>query len=192
MKKNDQASISPPGGDSKKSGQLWMIAAVILAIVAIAATITALSWRTKVTNYDRNLSDCLLAMEEMEAEVEATERNVARLERQVEMARLFKYETSLIPEKYIQSFREKGLNNPKYAIELDLYKRRDLIPCQPLEGRTMRFESRDEIKVLSPDRVFAAFSDGEIVGWMYLSYRVKDDGTISWKIIDSYCPHYDD
>jgi len=85
----------------------------------------------------------------------------------------------------LRRFREKGLADPARDILLDLMARPDLIPDDPVLGGTMFFVEGESL-VLSDRWVLATYEDGHIRGRGLYEYEVSEDGTISWRRIDSY------
>ncbi len=86
----------------------------------------------------------------------------------------------------INRLKRLGLEDPVNDITQDLLRRSDLIQHEGVLGGTMGFYSPDNIHILSPQWVFAYFEDGHIRGEMLLEYSVGRDGSISWKVIESY------
>lgn len=93
---------------------------------------------------------------------------------------------SLLSHGDINRLKRQGLEDPVDDITQDLLKRNDLIPHEGVLGGTMAFYSPSNIHILSPHWVFAYFEDGHIRGEMLLEYSVEDNGSLSWKVIDSY------
>ena len=85
----------------------------------------------------------------------------------------------------INPLKQQGFNGSLEDIINDLMEHNELIPYDGVLGGTMGFYDRDNIYVLSDKWVFAYFDDGHINGYMLLSYSINN-GTISWKVIDSY------
>jgi len=90
---------------------------------------------------------------------------------------------------HIERLKRKGLQDPIKDIITDLMKYNELIPYEGTLGGTMGFYHEDNIHILSPKWVFASFEDGHTGGHMLLEYQVSNEGTISWKVIDSYLEH---
>lgn len=93
---------------------------------------------------------------------------------------------SLLSNFDISRLKRMGLEDPVNDITQDLLRRSDLIQHEGVLGGTMGFYSPDNIHILSPQWVFAYFEDGHIRGEMLLEYSIERDGTISWKVIESY------
>lgn len=87
---------------------------------------------------------------------------------------------------YAKRFRERGLQDPISNIKSDLIKHKELIPYKGVLGGTMDFYYESMIHVLTAKWVLASFEDGHIGGEMLLEYQVLKNGTISWRVIDSY------
>jgi hypothetical protein len=80
-------------------------------------------------------------------------------------------------------------NNIEYLVgylKNDLKNRQDLIPYEGVLGGTMGFYDDNQIHVLNYRWVYARFEDGHIGGEILLEYNISEDGTIKWKVIDSF------
>jgi len=85
----------------------------------------------------------------------------------------------------INGLKRQGFDGNVQDIINDLIKHDELIPYAGVLGGKMGFYNKEKIYVLSDKWVYAHFDDGHINGYMLLSYSVNN-GTISWKVIDSY------
>ena len=85
----------------------------------------------------------------------------------------------------MRELQREGFTGQLKDIVADLKKRSELIPYKGIMGGTMGFYSDNDIHVLTDQWVLAYFEDGHISGYMLLRYDTNE-GTISWKVIDSY------
>ena len=72
------------------------------------------------------------------------------------------------------------------AIKKNLMEHPELIPHEPVLGGTMGFYGPGAINVLNARWVLADYEDGHIAGAMLLEYGISDDGSLTWRVIDSY------
>ena len=86
-----------------------------------------------------------------------------------------------INPKIVQQLKMKGFNAED--VIADLRKHNELIPYEGILGGKMVFLG--DAYVISDKWVVTAFEDGHTGGDMLLGYDLNN-GTISWKIIDSY------
>jgi hypothetical protein len=182
-------ATSPP--DFTRERKVWIGVAVVLFAVSVVLFVYAVQAGREVGNYDANLVNCSMELEEAGRKVEERDAQLGGLKRELDASRLGKVGESGLPDKYIEEFKRKGLENPVQDIATDLMGHSDLIPHEGTWGRPMRFHNIEEIYVLGPNRVFANFGDGREYGWMLLDYRVSNNGEIIWKVTESYCPYYD-
>lgn len=71
-------------------------------------------------------------------------------------------------------------------LKQDLLTRQDLIPFDGVLGGTMGFHTTDNMYLLSERWVFAQFDDGHIAGSMLLEYKVREDGSVAWEVLEAY------
>jgi len=116
----------------------------------------------------------------------------AQLSTEIDNLRLSikKYEKQLENRPGLQSWdierlRRRGLSDPVKDIVVDLMKHRELIPYEGTLGGTMGFYYPDNVWVLTNKWVLASFEDGHMGGYMFLQYKVSENGKISWTVIDS-------
>lgn len=83
----------------------------------------------------------------------------------------------------IAKLRMHGLKNAPQQVIDSLNERTDLIPYKAELGGSMRFWN---IQLLKTQWAIAAFTDGHVAGDLLLSYQLKEDGRIEWKLLDSY------
>jgi len=171
--------------------QILIFLSVFLFIISLAMFLYTYSLRTEVSNYDENLSNCALALEEAEQNAADRDVKINKLEREIEALRLGVVGSFELPEKYAREYEKKGLRKPIEDIKTSLMKNIDIIPYKDIGNRKLRFVSRNEVYVISPDKALANFSDGENFGWLIAKYTVVDRENIKWKVVDSYCPYYD-
>ena len=186
----DPTAVPPP----KKVSSTWMFFALLFAITTVIFAVYSYYIYGEISNYDYNLSNCALELDRITVEMEEMEKQMNKLELDLKAAGLGTAGELALTDKYIEKYKKLGLANPVRDIITDLVKNKDLIPydSRSLE-RALRFQNRQHIYVISPDRVFANFGSGEDVkGWLYLSYKVSDGGKITWKVLNSYCPYFDE
>lgn len=171
--------------------QILIFLSVFLFIICLVVIVYAYNLRREISNYDENLTNCSLALEEAELEAESGDIKINKLEREIEALRLGVVGGFELPEKYAREFEKKGLREPIEDIKTSLMKNMDIIPYKDIGNRKLRFISRNEVYVISPDKALANFSDGENFGWLLAGYTVIDRDNIKWKVADSYCPYYD-
>lgn len=83
----------------------------------------------------------------------------------------------------IEKLRMHGLRNAPQQIIDSLNERPNLIPYKAGLGGSMRFWN---IQLVKTQWVIAAFTDGHVTGDLLLNYKLKEDGSIEWKLLDSY------
>ena len=172
--------------------RLWIIISSVLFVLCVVCFMYAIDARGKISDYDSNLVNCTMALDEAIQARDDMEVEKRKLDQQVNEMSLKNAGVNSIPAKYIRQFQEKGVSRPVPIIQADLTTRKDLIPYKPSgPGRFMRFGNRNEVFLLSHNRALAYFTDGTIFGWMFLDYSIRNKDDIRWKIIESYCPHYD-
>lgn len=183
-----KAAVSPFAGERR----IWMIISGALLIACVVMFFYMRDARGQLSDYDFNLVNCMLALDDANLAKEEAERELRKVQNDLDGLSLrFAGERS-IPEKYIKDFQSNGLDRPVPLLISDLYGKKDMIPYKAsASNRTMRFNDRNQIYLISPKRALAYFTDGTIFGWMLLQYRVGENGDISWKVIESYCPYYD-
>ncbi len=172
--------------------KLWIIISSVLFITCVVCFMYAMNAQSKISDYDSNLVNCTMALDEAIQARDDMEVEKHKLQRRIDEMSLKNAGENSIPEKYIKQFHEKGVTRPVPIIQTDLIKKNSMIPYEPSgPNRFMRFGNRNEIFLLSHNRALAYFGDGTIFGWMFLEYDVRSSSDIRWKIIESYCPHYD-
>ena len=85
-----------------------------------------------------------------------------------------------------ERLQEQGLADPEADLASDLMQHNELIPYEGVMGGTMGFYSKEDIYVLSPRWVLAAFEDGHIGGRMLLEYTVSPGSDIHWRVLSAY------
>lgn len=79
-------------------------------------------------------------------------------------------------------FIESGIKNPKEEIESCLRGKPELIPLSAILGGTMDF---GKIEILSDKWILADYNDGHIEGKSIFEYTLEENGTFSFKLLDS-------
>jgi len=175
---------------------LWIIITFMLLagnIILLVSFINAKSSHNRggdnpndIPNYDIELSDCRVRLEDAiesekdkELEIGSLQRKIKKLEEEV-------IGISTLSPEAIKEFREKGLNSPERDIINDLMNHPEMIPIKPTEGGKMGFYDRKKIFVLNKLLVYAYFTDGSKKGTMILEYEVAQGGKITWKPVKAY------
>lgn len=83
----------------------------------------------------------------------------------------------------IAKLRMHGLRRAPQQVVDSLKSRTALIPYQPELGGTMRFWN---IQLIKTQWVIAEFTDGHVTGALLLNYKLAEDGSMEWKLLDSY------
>lgn len=86
------------------------------------------------------------------------------------------------PENEGAVFSEKGIKNPKKAIEDALRGKPELIPMEAVLGGTMRFGN---IEILSDKWVIADYDDGHVTGKSIYRYQLTNNKTFTFELMDS-------
>jgi hypothetical protein len=183
----NMAENQSPSPAPARSGKIWAFVSAFLLIISIAMLFYALRARSEISNYDSNLVNCTMELDNLEKEIDETKREVTRLRSELHAVGLGRVSRASLLQEHIELYRKRGLRNPAQSIIADIMKHPELIPYEPAEGRPFRFSSRNEVHILSPNRVLAVFTNGTADGWMLLKYDVKEDGKITWKLLESYC-----
>ena len=196
----DGASDDTQRGDTPKAAvsplarerRIWMIVSGALLIACVVMFFFMRDARGQLSDYDYNLVNCMLALDDASLAKEEAERELRKVQNDLDGLSLRFAGEQSIPEKYIKEFQNNGLARPVPMLISDLYGKKNLIPYKASAlNRSMRFNDRNQIYLISHKRALAYFTDGTIFGWMFLQYRVGENGDISWKVIESYCPYYD-
>lgn len=82
-------------------------------------------------------------------------------------------------------FPEKGIRNPKKAIEDALRGKPELIPLEAVLGGTMRFGN---IEILSDKWVIADYDDGHVTGRSLYKYKLNQNKKFEFELLDSKGP----
>jgi hypothetical protein len=83
----------------------------------------------------------------------------------------------------IAKLRMHGLRKAPQQVVDSLKNRTGLIPYKAELGGTMRFWN---IQLIKTQWVIAEFTDGHVTGALLLSYQLNEDGSLQWKLLDSY------
>jgi hypothetical protein len=185
-----QAEEAPTSGKSR-GRFIWMYLTILFFVAGVVFLLYALNTRGQFEASEENLTNCTLLLDEAERERDNLISEKSTLKTDLEACQFGNPAKSGLSEKYDKLYREKGIKNPKYDIVTDLMENEKLIPYEGANNRPMRFHTRKQVYILSPNRALVNFGDGVNYGWMLLSYKVSDGGKISWKVLDSYCAYYD-
>ena len=96
-------------------------------------------------------------------------------------------DASALPAEDRDFLMARGLVNPEAELIADLRAHPELIPCKGDVGGTPGFHDPEAIRVLSRDRVEAAYDDGHRQGRLDLGFTVRG-GKITWKVQKDDCP----
>jgi hypothetical protein len=91
----------------------------------------------------------------------------------------------LIDRWEMEELREQGLADPVPQIVADLQAHPELIPHPGTLGGQMGFYAAREIHVLDSKWVYAVFTDGHIQGCGLFEFAIKQDSSLSWRVIAS-------
>jgi len=192
MPDNKDKTQPPPTSALAGNQKTWIIISAVLFVACVAMLIYTMDVRGQLSDCNSNLINCGLTLDEAIQQGENDAMELRKLQHDIDGLSLKNAGKPSIPEKHVKRFQDLGLARPVPTIMSELYRNKEIFPYEASgEGKYMRFSNRNEIFVLSPDRVLAYFTDGTIFGWMFLQYKVKEGGKISWKVVESYCPYYD-
>lgn len=152
-----------------KARPSWLVAA-LLAAACLFLAVKAQRTTTALRTCDRENAD-------LRSQLDVA--NMAPLihsQRQVEPG---------LSEFDLRRLQRKGLPNPVFDLMQDLARRDDLIPAEAFFGGTM-YIIPGEVYVLTDRWVLAGFEDGHARGNLWLEYDVREDGQISWRVLDWY------
>ena len=182
----------------KKSGKniAWIVIILLLLAGNVILLLSLLSTRSdlerysdvrdELSNYDIELTDCRVRLEdalerekETENRLQSKDRHLRQIQQEIEGM-------TTLSSKSIADLKSKGLKNPEEDIKSDLMKHPEMIPVKPSPGGEMGFYNRRQIYVLNRYLVYASFSDGKKNGMMILEYDVANNGKIVWKPLKAY------
>ncbi|MFH2035128.1 MAG: hypothetical protein ABIJ45_01895 [Candidatus Zixiibacteriota bacterium] len=192
--KNLQSDASESNVNNKqpKEKLVYIFLSAFLFLVTIAMFIYTVSLKAEVSNLDENLTNCAIELSEINDSFIQKDNMITKLQREVDQYRGGIAGRKTLPEKYIEEFKKKGLKNPEQNIINSLAANRNIIPYTGADGEKMQFYNRDQIYILSRNKVLAEIRDKkENYGWLLLKYAVQNDGQINWVVIDSYCALHD-
>ena len=149
---------------------IWIGSLVIILAVSL---FVILQYQTKLTNSEQKK----MSLQQQNGDYVT---QVAELKGEIEKLGLANYDKTTILE-----LQRKGFTGQLKDIVEDLKMHTELIPYKGILGGTMGFYGDNDIHVLTNKWVFAYFQDGHISGYMLLRYDINN-GSISWKVIDSY------
>jgi hypothetical protein len=171
----------------------WLVYSGILFVICIVLLIYVFNLRTEVTNLDSNLVNCSIELDNLIEEERVNSIKMTRLERELEESQLGALSNFELPEKYAKELDRKGFRRPIEDFRTDLIRNSEIIPYKgTVKGKNMTFINRNQIYVISPDKVIANFGDGTNFGWILLEYKARAGKKVDWKILDSYCAYYDE
>ncbi len=154
---------------SSRGKLAWMVAALVLAVIA------GISWKNALTA-QKHLRTYREQYEIIHGEMDSLKYFLESL---AELVR----ERPGLTSWEIEELKRKGLPDPATDIAADLSIRKDLIPFEGVLGGTMEFY---DIHVLTSRWVLAHAEDGHVAGHLLLEYKVSDTGKISWKVLRAY------
>jgi hypothetical protein len=91
----------------------------------------------------------------------------------------------LISDDELEVLQSEGLADPIREIVSSLRAHPELIMHEGVLGGQMGFYSPEGIYVLNAKIVFARFTDGHIEGSGVFEFSVGDDGSITWRVLNS-------
>jgi len=190
----DNGDNGPDETNSFFSGErkIWIIVSAVLFVACLIFLFNNMSMRGQLSDLHSNMNYCTIALDEAISEREDMAAEIRKMEYDMQALGMSNAGEKSIPEKYIELFQKRGIKRPVFEITTDLHRKHDIIPYEPsAPNRHMRFNNRNQIYLLSHNRALAYFTDGMAFGWLFLQYKVGEDGKISWKVLESYCPYYD-
>jgi len=156
---------------------LWISSMVIILAVSL---IIIFQYQIKLSNAEEKKTSLFNDNSQLQQENEDCATQASGLRSELEKLELGNYDqTSML------KLQAKGYTGQLKDIVADLKMHSELIPYEGILGGTMGFYHNEDIHVLTDRWVFAYFDDGHISGYMLLSYDINN-GTISWKVIDSH------
>jgi len=90
----------------------------------------AMNAQSKISDYDSNLVNCTMALDEAIQARDDMEVEKHKLQRRIDEMSLKNAGENSIPEKYIKQFHEKGVTRPVPIIQTDLIKKNSMIPYE--------------------------------------------------------------
>lgn len=79
-------------------------------------------------------------------------------------------------------FNDKGITNPTELVYEALSQKPELIPLKAVLGGNM---SLGRVQLLSSKWLIAEYDDGHVMGKSLYEYDIKDDGTVTFKLLRS-------
>jgi hypothetical protein len=125
-----------------------------------------------------------LAVKKLESENNRLQQQIDSLNTALEEAQSIQ-DYWFDPENEGAVFPEKGIKNPKKAIEDALRGKPELIPMEAVLGGTMRFGN---IEILSDKWVIADYDDGHVTGKSIYRYQLTNNKTFTFELLDSKAP----
>jgi len=192
-KNNDAQQMKSPGGTliPTREKYLWIFLSAFLFIISVLLLYYAYRARGEISAYDENLTNCSIALDDAEKDLISVNEKLEQVRRELQASRFGGAGDNMVPRKYLDEFKEKGLTSPLSNIKRDLIEHPELIPFESTRNHTWSFYNPKEIYVISPKLVFANISNRSSNGWVLLEYKVNNGGKITWKRINAYSPYYD-
>ena len=156
---------------------IWIASLVIILAVSL---FVVLHYHTKLSNTEQKMTSLSNDNTKLQQQNGDYATQVVELKGEIEKFKLVNYDKATMLE-----LERKGYTGQLKNIVADLKLHSELIPYEGIKGGTMGFYSDNDIHVLTNRWVFAYFEDGHISGYMLLRYDINN-GSISWKVIDSY------
>ena len=185
---SDQSGINSGNHRVKRQNRFWLIAATISIILNIVLIYFGYQQKENTADYDIMLSDYMVRLDDTEHRLQDCDAKATRFEKEVKVLKYGPLEEQ--KEKYVKPLdflKDAGFTNPKLQLKSNIINNaKDLIPYKSAPNRNMRIVSRDAITILSPQLVYASFTDGEIKGYMLLQYKVAGTKKIDWTVIKAY------
>ncbi|MCO5386498.1 MAG: hypothetical protein NHB14_12825 [Desulfosporosinus sp.] len=156
---------------------LWISSMVIILAVSL---IIIFQYQIKLSNAKEKKTSLFNDNSQLQQENEDCATQASGLRRELEKLELGNYDKTTMLK-----LQAKGYTGQLKDIVADLKMQSELIPYKGIMGGTMGFYHDKDIHVLTDRWALAYFDDGHISGYMLLSYDINN-GTISWKVIDSH------
>ena len=157
--------------DATQQRFFWPIVSTMLGVLVVILIVVNSTARGKVLAYEiregtltRQLEDLRASVRKCLEELEAAPRLSS-----IDLERLM----------------DSGLSDPISDLKTDLFGHPELIPYKGSLGGSMMFYSEDRIWILTDRWAAAEFDDGHRMGYILLSYTVKD-GRIAWRVKEHY------
>lgn len=110
--------------------------------------------------------------------------DIDRLNKEKDEMKIKLDESLIVDERILKRIEKKGYSDYKNILK-DLELHPELIPYEGVLGGTMHWW-HGESYLLNEKWVYGYFEDGHINGYALLEYKINDDKTITWVVLDSY------